>query len=175
MAKTSKTLGKKVWDRKLQSEKTEQETTVTVGDREPVYKKQDSSWQEDGDADRIFTVPEGSFRYQVVVNEAADWNVSSSIFGDILKNDYLIYTGYLKIDYYEKGLSTSPATDAEAVRLLEAQTPARTVWADIQSETQFSFSPTDLGLPKDRGAFVLTYYASPNHVEDVSQVTPEIL
>lgn len=170
-AKTSKTLGKKVWDRKLQSEKTEQETTVTVGDREPVYKKQDSSWQEDGDADRIFTVPEGSFRYQVVVNEAADWNVSSSIFGDILKNDYLIYTGYLKIDYYEKGLSTSPATDAEAVRLLEAQTPARTVWADIQSETQFSFSPTDLGLPKDRGAFVLTYYASPNHVEDVSQVT----
>ena len=106
-----------------------------------------------------------------MVNEAADWNVSSSIFGDILKNDYLIYTGYLKIDYYEKGLSTSPATDAEAVRLLEAQTPARTVWADIQSETQFSFSPTDLGLPKDRGAFVLTYYASPNHVEDVSQVT----
>ena len=170
-AKSTKTLGKKVWNRKLQSEKTDVQKTITVGDDEKIYEKKNDSWQEATDAERSFTVPAGSYEYQVVVNEAADWDVSSAVFGDALKNGYLAYTGYLRIDYYAKGLSSQPATDKEAVRLLEEQKVTQRVWADIHDGTVFSFAPEDIEFPEKKGAFVLTYYAVPKNVEDVSQVS----
>ena len=175
-ANAETTLDKKVWDRKLQSEKTEEEKDVPLSEGTAVYRYQNASdsWVEATDAAASFKVPAGSFPYQVVVNEAADWDVASAVLTDTLKNEYLAYTGYLRVDYYESGLSEQPTSDAQAVELLKKTTVTKTVWADIDEMSTFSFSPKELGLADGdvcKGAFLLTYYAKPNQVSNVSQVT----
>ena len=175
-ANVEKTLDKKVWDRKLQSEKTEEEKDVPLSEGTAVYRYQNASgsWVEATDAAASFKVPAGSFPYQVVVNEAADWDVASAVLKDTLKNEYLAYTGYLRVDYYESGLCEQPTSDAQAVELLKKTTVTKTVWADIDEMSTFSFSPKELGLADGdvcKGAFLLTYYAKPNQVSNVSQVT----
>lgn len=168
---TTKSLGKKVWNRKLQSEKTDQDMEISIPSGEKIYRKDQDSWKEENVSSRTFTVPSGSYRYQVVVNEDGKWDVSSSVFGDALKNNYLAYTGYLKIDHYAEGLSSTPASDQEAVSLLEKQPVDHTVWVDINDGQTFSFSPADLNMAEKKGAFVLTYYAQPRNTENVSEVT----
>ena len=175
-ANVEKTLDKKVWDRKLQSEKTAEDKNVPLSEGAAVYRYQNasSSWVEATDAAASFTVPAGSFPYQVVVNEAADWDVASAVLTDTLKNEYLAYTGYLRVDYYESGLREQPANDTQAVELLKKTTVTKTVWADIDKMSTFSFSPKELGMADGdvcKGAFLLTYYAKPNQVSNVSQVT----
>ena len=175
-ANVEKTLDKKVWDRKLQSEKTAEDKNVPLSEGAAVYRYQNasSSWVEATDAAASFTVPAGSFPYQVVVNEAADWDVASAVLTDTLKNEYLAYTGYLRVDYYESGLNEQPANDTQAVELLKKTTVTKTVWADIDKMSTFSFSPKELGLADGdvcKGAFLLTYYAKPNQVSNVSLVT----
>ena len=175
-ANVEKTLDKKVWDRKLQSEKTAEDKNVPLSEGAAVYRYQNASgsWVEATDAAASFTVPAGSFPYQVVVNEAADWDVASAVLTDTLKNEYLVYTGYLRVDYYESGLSVQPTSDAQAVELLKKTTATKTVWADIDKMSTFSFSPKELGLADGdvcKGAFLLTYYAKPNQVSNVSLVT----
>lgn len=109
-----------------------------------------------------------------MVNEAADWDVASAVLTDTLKNEYLAYTGYLRVDYYESGLREQPANDTQSVELLKKTTVTKTVWADIDKMSTFSFSPKELGMADGdvcKGAFLLTYYAKPNQVSNVSQVT----
>ena len=166
------TLEKKVWDRKLQSEKTDAEQNVEVGAGATFYRYQEetASWQP-ATAENSFPVPAGSFPYQVAVNESGGWNVSSSIFKDKLENQFLLYTGYLRVDYYTEGITGSPASDAEAIASLKGKPIAKTVWADIDGRGSFGFSPQQLGFPTDQaGAFVLTYYAKPNGVDTITQV-----
>lgn len=175
-ANVEKTLDKKVWDRKLQSEKTAEDKNVPLSEGAAVYRYQNASgsWVEATDAAASFTVPAGSFPYQVVVNEAADWDVASAVLTDTLKNEYLAYTGYLRVDYYESGLREQPTSDTQAVELLKKTTVTKTVWADIDEMSTFSFSPKELGLADGdvcKGAFLLTYYAKPNQVSNVSLVT----
>lgn len=120
---------------------------------------------------RSFKIPKGSYKYQVVVNEAGDFDVSSAIFGDALANDYLAYTGYLKIEYYDTGLKEDPGSDKEAATKLEEKTPSETNWVDIHDGKQFSFSPEKFGNKKKTGAYLLTYYATPKNVESLTQVS----
>ena len=168
---TTKSLGKKVWDRKLQSEALAQETKVTIPEGASVFREEDSTWNSTASLDEItFTVPKDSFRYQVVVNEAADWDVTSAVFGDALTNNYLAYSGYLRLDYYENGLTKTPESDAAAVEELQKKTISSTVWAYIDGQTSFKLTPTDLQLTA-KGAYVLTYYATPKNVENISQVS----
>ena len=78
-----KSLGKKVWNRKLQSSATAYEKKITVPDNELIYNTQ---LQVDSSAAHSFSVPKGSFEYHVVVNEDGNWDHSSAIFNDALKN-----------------------------------------------------------------------------------------
>ena len=89
-------MGKKVWNRKLQSSATAYVMKITVPDNELIY---NSQLQVDSSAAHNFSVPKGSFEYHVVVNEVGNWDLSSAIFNDALKNYYLKYAGYLKIAY----------------------------------------------------------------------------
>ena len=162
-----KSLGKKVWDRKLQSTATTYEKNIRVPDNETIY---NAKLQEDSSAARSFSVPKGSYEYQVVVNEDGTWDVSSAIFNDALKNTYLKYTGYLQVSYYKEGLSTQPATDTEAANQLKQKIADSVKWVNIDGLSQFQLSPKDLGQ-KDKGAYLLTYYATPQNVSDVTQVT----
>lgn len=170
-SRTTKTLGKKIWDRKLQSEALTEATNVTISKGSPIYIQEDTSWNSTASsADTIFTVPKNSFRYQVVVNEAADWDVTSAVFGDALANDYLAYSGYLRLDYYSTGLAETPESDAAAVQALQNQTICSTLWVNIDGQKSFQFTPTDLHLENNGGAYVLTYYATARNTENISQV-----
>ena len=127
-ATQEKSLGKKVWDRKLQSDPITKEEQINIPEQDKVY---NSNMEISPLAVRSFKIPKGSYKYQVVVNEAGDFDVSSAIFGDALANDYLAYTGYLKIEYYDTGLKEDPGSDKEAATKLEEKTPSETNWVDI--------------------------------------------
>lgn len=163
-----KSIGKKMWDRKLQSESMKESQTINIPQSDSVY---NSSMNTISPSSRSFTILSGSYKYQVVVNETGDWDVSSSIFGDQLANNYLAYQGYLKIDYYESGLSTQPSTDKEAAEQLAKKEPSQTVWIDIHNQEKFSLSPKMFQQEHKKGAYLLTYYATPRNTEDVSQVS----
>ena len=162
-----KSLGKKVWNRKLQSSATTYEKKITVPDNELIYNTQ---LQVDSSAAHNFSVPKGSFEYHVVVNEDGNWDLSSAIFNDVLKNYYLKYAGYLKIAYYKEGLATQPSTDTEAANQLQKKTPDSVKWIDIHGLSSFTLSPKDLGQ-NEKGAYLLTYYATPEGTDNVTQVT----
>lgn len=167
-ATQEKSLGKKVWDRKLQSDPITKEEQINIPEQDKVY---NSNMEISPLAVRSFKIPKGSYKYQVVVNEAGDFDVSSAIFGDALANDYLAYTGYLKIEYYDTGLKEDPGSDKEAATKLEEKTPSETNWVDIHDGKQFSFSPEKFGNKKKTGAYLLTYYATPKNVESLTQVS----
>lgn len=111
-------------------------------DNELIYNTQ---LQVDSSAAHNFSVPKGSFEYHVVVNEDGNWDLSSAIFNDALKNYYLKYAGYLKISYYKEGLATQPSTDTEAANQLQKKTPDSVKWIDIHGLSSFTLSPKDLG------------------------------
>lgn len=163
-----KSLGKKVWDRKLQSDPITKEEQINIPEQDKVY---NSEMEISPLAQRTFKVLKGSYKYQVVVNETGDFDVSSAIFGDALANDYLAYTGYLKIEYYDTGLKEDPSSDKEAAAKLEEKTPTETIWVDIHDGKQFSFSPKKLGSENKKGAYLLTYYATPKNVENLTEVS----
>lgn len=167
-ATQEKNLGKKVWDRKLQSDPITKEEQITIPQQDKIY---DQNMEIFPLAAHSFKIPKGSYKYQVVVNEAGDFDVSSAIFGDALANDYLAYAGYLKIEYYNTGLNEDPSSDKEAVTKLEEKTPTETVWVDIHDEKQFSFSPKNFENDNKKGAYLLTYYATPKNVESLTQVS----
>lgn len=167
-ATQEKSLGKKVWDRKLQSDPITKEEQINIPQQDKIYS---ADMEITPLAERSFKVPKGSYKYQVVVNEAGDFDVASAIFGDALANDYLAYTGYLKIEYYDTGLKEDPDSDKEAAAKLEEKTPTQTIWVNIQDGKQFSFSPKKLGDESKKGAYLLTYYATPKNVEDLTQVS----
>ena len=166
-ATQEKSLGKKVWDRKLQSDPITKEERINIPEQDKIY---DSEMEITPLATRSFKVPKGSYKYQVVVNEAGDFDVSSAIFGDALANDHLAYTGYLKIESYDTGLKEDPDNDKEAATKLEEKTPTETIWVDIHDGKQFSFSPKKFENENKTRAYLLTYYATPKNVEDLTQV-----
>ena len=163
-----KNLGKKVWDRKLQSDPITKEEQITIPQQDKIY---DQNMEIFPLAAHSFKIPKGSYKYQVVVNEAGDFDVSSAIFGDALANDYLAYTGYLKIEYYDTGIKEDLTNDKEAAAKLEEKTPTETMWININGQNSFSFSPKKLEGNYKKGAYLLTYYATPKNVENVTQVS----
>lgn len=150
----SKTLGQQQWDRKIQSTPTTEE-----------IKEHPAGMEEK-------TVPVGSYKYQVVINEEGKWNVSGSILKDALGADadhssvsHMQYVGYLKIDYFANGITytdgTIPSNDETVAKKLADQTPTQTVYVNIDEQQTFALKPKDLGFNNAVGAYLLTYYATP--------------
>lgn len=152
-------LEKYTWDRKVQGAAIDS----AIGQRglTSVYTYSNSAWRLASSAADT-EVPAGSIQYRVVVNEKGSWDVSSAAFSDVLGR-YLQYAGYLRLDYYQSGISSdvSVKTDAEVADTLSGRTPDRTVWLDINGMTSFNFSPRSLSSDLGQGAYLLTYYAAP--------------
>ena len=144
------------------------EEQINIPQQDKIY---DSNLELSPLLERSFRVPKGSYQYQVVVDEAGDFDVSSAIFGDALTNDYLAYTGYLKVEYYDTGLTIDASSDKEAVKKLQEKTPKDTFWINIHDGKQFTFSPKKLNENDGKGAYLLTYYATPKNIEDLTQVS----
>ncbi|MEE8808324.1 MAG: prealbumin-like fold domain-containing protein [Lactimicrobium sp.] len=152
------------WDRKIIGAATKSAILQSPTAGNSVYTYSNSTWSKSSSNSAI-EVPAGSYEYQVVVNENAIWDVSSSQFNDTLGNNgqYLHYAGYLRLDYYEDGVnsSVSNGSDSDVVKAMEARKPTETIWLNINDMTSFNLSPKQLESTFGKGSFLLTYYAKP--------------
>lgn len=169
---TSQTINRKVWSRKLAGGKQETESIVSMSGS--VYDATGSSVTQITSPDSNFTVPAGSYKYQVAANEAGDWDLSSASMADSLGSQYSQYmqfVGYVRVDAYTIS-SNAPGSgpdDAAAIANLSSHTPAQTVWVKVDGKTSFSFTPEQIGLAGKK-AYLLTYYAQPKKTDGITQV-----
>ena len=166
---TSKTINRKVWSRKLAGGKQETESTVSMSGS--VYDATDSSVNQITSPDSSFTVPAGSYKYQVAANEAGDWDLSSASMADSLGSQYMQFVGYVRVEAYTIS-SNAPGSgmdDAAAIANLSGRTPDQTVWVKVDGQTSFSFTPEQIGLDGTQ-AYLLTYYAQPTNIDGITQV-----
>lgn len=166
---TSKTINRKVWSRKLAGGKQETESTVSMSGS--VYDATDSSVNQITSPDSSFTVPAGSYKYQVAANEAGDWDLSSASMADSLGSQYMEFVGYVRVDAYTIS-SNAPGSgldDAAAIANLSGRAPDQTVWVKVDGQTSFSFTPEQIGLDGTQ-AYLLTYYAQPTNIDGITQV-----
>ncbi len=164
-------LKRKAWDRKLAGEKLEEEKTISMNGS--VYDATGASVTSITNPGS-FTVPAGSYQYQVVANETGDWDLSSASMSDTLSGSYMQFVGYVQVNAYtiEKNDNTAPGTDltdAKAIAKLNDLEPDQTVWVKVDGETSFHFTPGDIGLGGTY-AYLLTYYAQPVNTDNITQV-----
>lgn len=166
---TSETIDRKVWSRKLAGEKQETESTVSMGDS--VYDATGSSVTQITPPDSSFTVPAGSYKYQVAANEAGDWDLSSASMADSLGSQYMQFVGYVRVDAYtiSSDAPDSGLDDAAAIANLSSRKSDQTVWVKVDGQTSFRFTPKQIGL-KGTQAYLLTYYAQPTNIDGITQV-----
>ena len=166
---TSRTINRKAWSRKLAGGKQETESIVSMSGS--VYDATGSSVTQITSPDSNFTVPAGSYKYQVAANEAGDWDLSSASMADSLGSQYMKFVGYVRVDAYTIS-SNAPGSgpdDAAAIANLSSHTPAQTVWVKVDGKTSFSFTPEQIGLAGKK-AYLLTYYAQPTNIDGITQV-----
>ena len=166
---TSKTIDRKVWSRKLAGGKQETESTVSMSGS--VYDATGNSVTQITSPDSSFTVPAGSYKYQVAANEAGDWDLSSASMADSLGSQYMKFVGYVRVDAYtiSSNAPGSGLNDAAAIANLSSRTPDQTVWVKVDGQTSFSFTPEQIGLAGKK-AYLLTYYAQPTNIDGITQV-----
>lgn len=166
---TSKTINRKVWSRKLAGGKQETESTVSMGDS--VYDATGGSVTQIPSPDSSFTVPAGSYKYQVAANEAGDWDLSSASMADNLGSQYMEFVGYVRVDAYtiSSNAPDSGLDDAAAIANLSGRTSDRTVWVKVDGQTSFRFTPEQIELNGTQ-AYLLTYYARPKNTDGITQV-----
>ena len=166
---TSKTINRKVWSRKLAGGKQEADSTVPMSGS--VYDATGSSVTQITSPDSSFTVPAGSYKYQVAANEAGDWDLSSASMADSLGSQYMEFVGYVRVEAYTIS-SNAPGSgmdDAAAIANLSSRTPDQTVWVKVDGQTSFRFTPEQIGLDGKK-AYLLTYYAQPKNTDGITQV-----
>lgn len=144
-----KTITSKKWARKLIGEEVAEPKTINMSGT--VY----------GGNDTFFEVPKGSYQYQVVANEAGDWDVSSAVMKDTLHDGRMRYVGYLQVNAYDIQETKNYGTDQDAAADLLNKTPVQTVWVKIDGTNTFNFHPQDIGLKSGNYAYLLNYYAVP--------------
>ena len=165
-----KTVQNKQWTRKLAGDKLKSDSTLSMRDI-PVYEydSQANSWVKSESAPSSYVVPSGSYKYQVVVNEKGDWDVSSATMHDAFSNQYLQYKGYLKLDYYDKGVNTDSGNAQNAVTQLQKLTPKKSVWLKVDGLSEFSIITSSISSDFKQGAYLLTYYAAGNNLQEITQ------
>ena len=113
------------------------------------------------------TIPSGSFKYQVVVNEKGGWNVNASTFKDKISNgQYMSYIGFVKISAYDvSDIIVDSSSDNSVVQSIEsAKEPESVAWLDVDGKSKFETSPNEIfASNKDYDkhksyAYILTYY-----------------
>ena len=166
---TSTTINRKVWSRKLAGGKQETASTVSMG--VSVYDATVSPVTQIPSPDSSFTVPAGSYKYQVAANEAGDWDLSSASMADSLGSQYMEFVGYVRVDAYtiSGNAPGSGLDDAAAIANLSSRTPDQTVWVKVDGQTSFRFTPEQIGLAGKK-AYLLTYYAQPTNIDGITQV-----
>lgn len=114
------------------------------------------------DAVPSFSVPKGSVKYQVAVNEDGNWDVSEAEFRDELQGDALKLFGALRVEAYQYTKTNAGLVGEQLIADIRSKGRlAETGWLSIAGNG-FTFCPKDIGMPEGAYAYVLTYYAAPN-------------
>lgn len=174
-----KDLETKRWTRKIKGQKSDQPITISFGQNDRIYNYNSSG--ADGQkisevtSDRpvTYTIPEGNYKFSVLINEAGDWDVSSATLRDAFsdENKGLVYSGYVRMDAYSVTSPGNPSeNDETALASFQNQTPKQTVWINVNNLTNYQFTPSEVGM-NGKYAYILTYYAVPNNVTGSTLVT----
>lgn len=165
----TKTLDRKAWSRKLVGDK--QEADITVEISENIYDATGDTVTSISSPGNSFTVPAGSYQYQVVANETGDWDLSSASMTDSLSGTYMQFVGYVCVKAYtiSDNAPGSDITDADAIKNLNSRQPDQTVWVKVDGKQSFRFTPKEIGL-NGTYAYLLTYYAQPVNTDEITQV-----
>lgn len=161
-AQTNARFENKVWERKNVGSQISAAITETIPAGATVLDKSLQTTTNPGN----YQIPAGAYKYQVVVNEAGDWEVAKALMHDYIQESgvtgkkYLQFSGYVKIDVCEAvNASTRPYTPIGNIK--------QTIYVDINNLYDFQFTGEQLGLAEaDKDALILTYYAKV--AEDVS-------
>lgn len=165
------TLDKKVWSRKVgDANAIEDAITINIDTNDQVY---DTSYQLLNNKPTSFEIPDGSYKYQVVVNEDANFDMSHSTFKDEI-SDVFEYVGYVKVTAIEKpdtSYDFSGKNDQQIIEFLLANANdenSLVKWYEIDGTSTFTFEPSELGL-NGLYSYVLTYYAKPKNINEIQQ------
>ena len=166
----TRNITRKMWSRKLAGAKQETDTTISMSGAAYDATGESVSPVENPGS---FAVPAGSYQYQIVANEAGDWDISSASMTDALSGSYMQFVGYVRVAAYhiENDTPSADLTDAQVIANLSAREPVKTVWVKVDEQTTFSFTPKQIGLGDAKYAYLLTYYAEPVNVDQITQVT----
>lgn len=152
------------WMRKLNGQTVDADRTIKItntNDKVYNYDKSESNATE-------FTVPKNAQEYIVIVNEDGTWDMSNTKFKDKFSDTRIAYTGYLKIEEFNKipSIGTSNnLSDTEVLHYLSSETPT-TVWINIDGLSEFEVIPTNYGLTAEENkVYRLTYYAAVKSTE----------
>lgn len=158
------------WMRKMNGQTVDSDKTITItnnGENVYNYDRSKSNATE-------FTVPQNAQEYTVIVNEDGTWNMSNTHFKDDFQDARIAYTGYLKIEEFDKLSSIGTGnnlSDNQALQNLNEVTPNKTVYIDIDGKSSFDIKPQDYGLTDASKVYRLTYYAAVNaNVTNVKNV-----
>ena len=151
-----KEIARKAWSRKVVGNEVNEAFDVPMTGT--VYEADGTT----PDAATSFTVPAGSHPYQVLVNEAGDWDLSSAQLTDTLSGP-MTFVGYVRVDAFHinNNAPDSKANDQAALNHFANQTPAETFWVKIEGKTTFAITPGACSSGQNH-AYRLTYYAMPN-------------
>lgn len=183
---TNSTVDNQYWDRKTSAGQLSTAQTVNITGADGYFlgtrTYDDSKERLDTDSAHpdSFKLPSGAYQYKVVVNESGEWDMSKAImFDQLTPTDgkvYLQYTGYARVDVYDKLTTTNPdgterpiankGDDNAVLNYLNGVTPDKTYWVKLSDGTStpfqsFGYTPAQLGLT-DPDAYVITYYAVPS-------------
>lgn len=171
-ANKSLSLSATVWERKSNGTPvTESDRIITMKASDDFYSGSGENWSKVNAPSPIsFEVPSGGLKYQVVVNESTDWNVTGASFRDELSGEYddkLIYhfTGWLQVNLYDEKLlieGVENPSDAQAIAFYESKTPVKTIWLNIDDAEAFNVAPKAFGVSDGNYAYLLTYYTKIN-------------
>ncbi len=119
-----------------------------------------------------FIVPQGSYKYDVVVNKKLGFDLSNSTFKDELGNA-LAYVGYARLVSVDKNIYNQinkNCSDQELANYIDELIKngswetvknnfnGNYVYFDINNKNEFEVIPSELGLPSGENVYILTYY-----------------
>lgn len=169
------TLDKQTWLRKIAGDPLDEAKTVEIPETDDVYMYDGTSISKENDHNDKFIVPEGSIRYQVILNETGQWDLSSASMRDTFSDtEHIKYTGYVQIQLFERAEGASDdLSDGELIAELESSDSVliKTVWLKVDDMGSFTFHPNELGIDgSTKYTYLLTYYGETQNMSEITSI-----
>lgn len=123
-----------------------------------IYVKKNDGYEKDSSVNS-FTVPTGSYKYTVNVNQTMNqFNVTEATLKDVLSSEVMHYVGYVKITPNEYDAASNKYVDQEPK------------WVKIDNETTFELKLSQIGFPSNNNGYRFEYYAQTKDLSEIGDV-----